>query len=377
MDREILIKSLRGRLEEEERKKVEEWLKASEEHRTYYGRLRRLMIARRKEKVDVGKNYNEFLRRTGRMRRRRFVRRMGYAAAVAVVLLGGVFVWMQRMSDEKLGYSKNILVENADNMVVLKVGEQKVLVMDGSEEQEVLSEKGVVVRQNHATVDYSVKTDSLEVEPVPHMLKVPHGGEFELSLEDGSRVWINSETQVEYMVPFAGEERRVRLKGEAYFQIAKGDKPFVVEFDGMEVKVLGTEFNVKAYGGMEDFATTLVEGKIEFQKGDSSWILHPNEQICMKDGQLCVHEVDVEKYIAWKDGIFAFSNERLEDIMKKLARWYDIEVFYQNPDTKDVRFTGSIDRYVDVRLLLEKLEKMQIVDFSMAGNTITIKWKTK
>lgn len=376
MDRDLLIKSLKGLLTREEEAIVKEWLDASGEHRAYYARLRHLLFLRKRERVDVERNFSEFLRKSGKVYRRRLSQKIGYAAAVVVCVCVTV-VALEWMHEKKWRENKQVnSFEFADNdMVFLEVGDKEVMVMNKADKREIQMGAGVTLQQNHAMVDYSVAEDSVCMKPERHVLNVPHGGEFELALEDGSRVWVNSETRLEYMVPFEECERRVKLKGEAYFQVKKSDKPFIVEFDSLEVRVLGTEFNVKAYGDVEDFAATLVEGKIELASKDSSWFLCPDEQICMENGHLVVRKVDVEKYIAWRDGVFAFSNERLEDIMDRLARWYDIRVFYQNPEVKEVRFTGSINRYADVTLLLDKLEKMKVVDFEVSGNVIMVRWK--
>ena len=203
-------------------------------------------------------------------------------------------------------------------------------------------------------------------------MQVPRGGEFAMKLSDGTMVYLNSETNLRYPVQFHGEERRVILSGEAYFDVTKSDKPFIVEVDDYEVRVLGTRFNVQAYKG-ESFETTLEQGSVEVEVNARVVLLKPGEQaVVTEDGELSKQKVDVHRYTAWKDGQFVFDDERLEDVMNTVARWYDIKVFYRNPEVKDIRINGNISRYKDFSVLLEKIEKLEIVYFDIKENVITV-----
>ena len=208
---------------------------------------------------------------------------------------------------------------------------------------------------------------------VTHMIRVPRGGEFSMKLSDATMVYLNAETDLSYPVQFYGEERRVKLTGEAYFDVTKSDKPFVVEVNGFEVKVLGTRFNIHAYQEETRFETTLEQGRVQVQTKDHTLLLEPGEQaVLTEEGELSKQKVDVRRYTAWKDGQFVFDDERLEDVMNRVARWYDIKVFYRNPEVKDIRINGNISRYKDFSVLLEKIEKLEIVYFDIKGNVITV-----
>ena len=191
--------------------------------------------------------------------------------------------------------------------------------------------------------------------------------------EDGSKIWVNAESNLEYLVPFAGKERRVKLSGEAYFQVAKADIPFIVEFNAYEIKVLGTEFNVKAYKDNETTVATLVNGQISLIVHGDSCTLYPGEQAQISNEKVTVTTVNTANYIAWREGIVAFEEERLENIMNELRRWYDIDVFYENETLKNIRFTGKIDRYEDVRVLLDKIGRLEVVRFEINGNCVLVK----
>lgn len=373
MDRDILTKSLIGRLNDLETRELKEWLEASEEHRTYYRKLQGLAMQKQKEPVDVERNYQEFLQKIHRQPRTRSIRMRGWwaAAAVAVCLCGVAWSLLHREAPAVVEDIPLVVATEGTDALLQVEGRKAFLINENTDEQ-LLQQSGTALGEEANTINYIAPQDSVPVQPKTHLLKIPHSGEFHLELADGTNVWLNAETELEYLVPFAAGERRVKLNGEAYFEVAKSDVPFVVAFKGMEIQVLGTKFNVQAYEDSERFAATLVEGSIALETGAEALKLQPGEQVRKEGEHLVVETVDVTNCIAWKDGVIAFEGERLEDIMEKLGRWYDIEVFYQNPEVKDMRFTGNIDRYEDVRMLLGKIEKMNVVSFTVKGNCITV-----
>lgn len=373
MDRDILTKSLIGQLNDLETRELKEWLEASEEHRAYYRKLQGLAMQKQKEPVDVERNYQEFLQKIHRQPRTRSIRMRGWwaAAAVAVCLCGATWSLLHREAPAVVEDIPLVVATEGTDALLQVEGGKAFLINEDTDEQ-LLQQSGTALGEEANTINYIAPRDSVPVQPKTHLLKIPHSGEFHLELADGTNVWLNAETELEYLVPFATGERRVKLNGEAYFEVAKSDVPFVVAFKGMEIQVLGTKFNVQAYEDSERFAATLVEGSIALETGAEAVKLQPGEQVRKEGEHLVVETVDVTNCIAWKDGVIAFEGERLEDIMEKLGRWYDIEVFYQNPEVKDMRFTGNIDRYEDVRMLLGKIEKMNVVSFTVKGNCITV-----
>lgn len=377
MDREILIKSFVCELNELEKRELEEWLEHSKAHRRYYERLGVLAKQQEKLPVDVERNYREFWERVRQQQAQRRIVRLrkwcGVAAAVACIFGVAIGLMFRAGGGEEPVVDVPLLVATEGTDAVLKIEGEKAFLINEDTDEQLLQRSGTALGDVKNTMNYVESKDSLVVRPKVHALKVPHSGEFHLELADGTHVWLNAETDLEYLVPFPAGERRVKLNGEAYFEVAKAGTPFIVEFKGMEIHVLGTKFNVQAYEDSEHFAATLVEGSIALNAEHEVWQLQPGEQIREEEGRLVVEKVDVTNNIAWKDGVIAFENERLEDIMEKLGRWYDIQVFYQNPEVKSMRFTGNIDRYEDVRMLLGKLEKMNVVSFSVKGNCITVR----
>lgn len=214
-------------------------------------------------------------------------------------------------------------------------------------------------------------------------LVIPRGGEYQLKLADGTKVWINSESKLRYPVHFGADKRVVYLEGEAYFDVEKDKKkPFIVKTQGVDVKVLGTSFNVCSYSDEKEIQTTLVEGKVEVMNTKvkkERVILEPGYQARFKKNGaiLTSQKVDVNLYTSWKDERFVFENIRLEDLLKRLARWYDVEIFYMNNEVKDIRFSGGIKRYDKLDKLLYMFERTHYVDFRMKGRTLTVTKKYK
>ena len=204
----------------------------------------------------------------------------------------------------------------------------------------------------------------LPLEHTPHKIE-----------KDGSKVWLNSGSTLRFPTSFVGSERIVELKGEAYFDITKNSKmPFLVRTNNaMDIKVLGTQFNVMAYDDEKNINTTLIEGSVEVLKGSGKTMLKPGQEAILNrgSGNIKVAEADLEQAIAWKNGYFIFYNENIESIMRKVSRWYNVDVVYQgNLSNKD--FVGTISRNKNVSELLKMLELTGAVHFSIDGRRITV-----
>ena len=213
-----------------------------------------------------------------------------------------------------------------------------------------------------------------------HTLKVPRGGEYFLTLADGTEVWLNAETEIRYPVQFTGDKRVVYLDGEAYFTVAPDkNKPFTVVSTHASVSVLGTQFNFRAYPDERDVQTTLVSGSVIMQseKYKQQIKLVPGEQGVLEknSAKLMKQEVNTYLYTAWKDGRFAFRDARLEDLFNILARWYDLSVFYQSPEAKDIRFTGDLNKTDDFKSILKIIEQNERVIFTVNQRTVFIQAK--
>jgi ferric-dicitrate binding protein FerR (iron transport regulator) len=207
-----------------------------------------------------------------------------------------------------------------------------------------------------------------------HTWRVPRGGEFFLTLPDGTRVWLNSESTIVYPNRFDAGERRIRMEGEAYFDVVKnGEQPFVVEAGGARIDVTGTRFNVAAYGDMVE--TTLAEGGVRMTAGGSVVELRPDMQAVYVAGgdAIAVRSVDAAAYGAWKEGLLEFRDLPLSEITARLGRWYDVDFSFERSEVADMRFTGAFKREDSIVSILDVIKNTKSVGYSIDGNTITLK----
>ena len=207
-----------------------------------------------------------------------------------------------------------------------------------------------------------------------NILRVPRGGEYSVVLGDGTSVCLNSESELRYPVQFDRRERRVFLRGEGYFEVAKDpEHPFVVEVEDAKIEVLGTIFNVSGYAEEERVVTTLVEGVVRLSSDNESVLLEPNEQgVLDKDGHLSKVEVNVFPYVAWQKGLFVFRQQSLERVMQVVSRWYDVKVVFKDEETKRISFTGNMRRYGNFEQVVRMLEMTGGLNFNIEGRTIYI-----
>ena len=294
-----------------------------------------------------------------------------------------------------LGYylvqTSSFLKDPVANVIEIQPGGPKaqLILANGSkvdldnEKVTALREKdGTRIEKESGTLKYQEQEqDNKKDYSIYNTVEIPKGGEYQLQLADGTKVHLNSMSSLKFPVRFTGKRREVELTGEAYFEVTKdAQHPFVVNMNGMQIEVLGTSFNVKAYESDSEMVTTLVEGKVKVKaiNGRSEQvILHPNQQAQLnhQNGNIEVDEVDVSLYTAWKNGKFLFRDERLEDIMKELSRWYDIKVFYMNQSVKELQFSGNLNKYKDISSMLEMIQVTESVTVEVKGNIIVFSEK--
>jgi ferric-dicitrate binding protein FerR (iron transport regulator) len=208
-----------------------------------------------------------------------------------------------------------------------------------------------------------------------NMLETPKGGQYRLALPDGSKVWLNASTRLYFPTAFKPGERKVKVIGEAYFEVRSDPKnPFIVETSkGAFLRVLGTSFNVNAYQEDAQEITTLLTGSLQVTRSESQALLKPGQQAIINTGKILdVQEAETSYAVAWKEGYFMFNREPVKDVMNKIARWYDVEVVYQGPVT-ETRFWGTVSRFSRVNDVLKMLEATGRVHFTIEGRRIYVK----
>lgn len=375
------MKALLKEISEGEWRELEGWLNASEQNRKFFESLH----SEEYLKKAVG-DHNRVLRDAGWKQiksktvevRSRKIRLQVYRVAVAIIfplMLGG-FIWYMMGTVEKQSglplAHQEIKVGGSKAVVTLSTGEQVALFGDTT----VCVNDGLSTMINQRdTLNFMKNNDVVVAENSYTVIEIPRGGEYIVRLEDGTVVYLNSESELRIPVHFGSEERRVWLKGEAYFSVKHESKRrFIVRTDRADVSVLGTEFGVRAYSGEKEFLTTLVKGSVEVKSDHDVHQIVPGEQATVDNmGKIEVREVNVDEFVAWKSGRVVFVNARLEDIMDELQRWYDFNVFYSSPELKELRFTMDIMKYKEVSEIFKLMEKIKKVSFSVNGNNVILK----
>ncbi|KIO78997.1 hypothetical protein TH53_00495 [Pedobacter lusitanus] len=207
-----------------------------------------------------------------------------------------------------------------------------------------------------------------------NIIETPRGGEYQVLLPDGSKAWLNAASKLKYPVSFAAAKTRtVELSGEGYFEVAKDkEHPFQVKTDNQEVEVLGTKFNINSYKDEAIVKTTLVEGRVKVFSSQNSKILLPGQQAKLQAGYIKVETVNAVNEIGWKNGKFTFNDEELGNVMRKISRWYDIEVVFQDPQAAKKVFSGKMSRSDDINTLLRKLQKTGEAKFKIEGRKVIV-----
>lgn len=302
-----------------------------------------------------------------------------WSIAASIILLVGLFVG-RTINEVRDMHEEQVLVKNVmqpgTSKAILMMADGKEVVLEQGQNLNILLNERVRVATSNRGIVYEEHGKGVVTEEY-NKLTTPIGGEYSLVLSDGTKVFLNADSELKYPVEFSDGKRIVDLKGEAYFEVHKDSlRPFVVRMNGSEVTVLGTSFNVNTYGDDGQIYTTLVNGSVRVSsvKNGQAEVLKPGMQSVMdvQSGQLTVREVDVEPYVAWREGRFVFRAMTLDLIMRQLQRWYDFEVFYQNPELKDYEFRGVIKRDMDLDKVLSVIKVTTNVDFEVKGKVITI-----
>ncbi|WP_052634590.1 FecR domain-containing protein [Sanguibacteroides justesenii] len=310
-----------------------------------------------------------------RLKRNRLRRWSMVGVKVAAVLVCGFFVVLW-MNEEREPEQRELWTAEKLKTPYLLVGESKKIDLFDSL---TIVQRGVVV-ENRAGGKLSYRSASVRgtEEPIVNKLVVPKGCEYYVELSDGTKVWLNAASELSYPVSFNAVERDVELRGEAYFEVTKSEVPFVVKTGSMDIRVLGTAFNVMAYADESDVEVTLEEGSVRIHADDKEVLLSPGQQAVFEktDSILQVKKVDTEIYTGWRSGEFLFEGESLERVGRKLARWYDMEIVVDSV-LRHRSLNGSLKRYESIREFLDVLELTNEVKVNYREDRVEILSKKK
>ena len=382
----IIAASLKGNANDEEQRTLREWLSVSTRNKKIYDefkdgkRLEQKIVE--SQQINWKIDYQHFITKRQRTRKNRRMKTIIRYAAILTLPIVAAGIFLLQKNDRQTIVSISEVIKPGEHKAVLITGGGERITLSDSTLSPIQEQNGMIVNVTNNKVSYILPEDSLctQGSPIFNTLQIPRGGEYFLTLADGTEVWLNAETEIRYPVQFTGDKRVVYLDGEAYFTVAPDkNKPFTVVSTHASVSVLGTQFNFRAYPDERDVQTTLVSGSVIMQseKYKQQIKLVPGEQGVLEknSAKLMKQEVNTYLYTAWKDGRFAFRDARLEDLFNILARWYDLSVFYQSPEAKDIRFTGDLNKTDDFKSILKIIEQNERVIFTVNQRTVFIQAK--
>lgn len=390
---ELLDKSVLNILTPEESQELNAWREANPEHEQLYQRFHNVEYLRREyvkyHKIDTARPLADMMHRIGeqaaapRIGQRGWMKYAGIAASLVLLLGLGAYIFGNQEAaplEEAVAFNEFAEIHHGETKAVLTKANGEQIVMD--EEVKAVDAASLVQNEEVSAAESSPVEASEETkEPQMNTLEVPRGGEFKIELEDGTIVWLNSQTQLIYPEQFTGKERRVKVEGEALFKVAKDEKhPFFVETAGQEVRVFGTEFNVRNYPEDLEVQTTLVEGRISLNRiknPDNCLILAPGHQVrfdkATEEAQIFSTATDI--ITSWRSGMFVFENQSLAQIMCDLSRWYDFEYEFEEERLANTLFMGSMSRYDSFDKVLSVIEKSGGLKFHYINNKVRISAK--
>jgi len=331
------------------------------------------------QKVDIQAGWETISPVIAKRQKHIFRRKMlRYAATILLPFLitGGIYIYTQlQLKQQQYSVATLSKIHPGSTKAVLILNNGDSLLLDTSDNQTIKEKDGTLIEKSDGKLNYSNSSNEETVQPIYNTLNIPRGGEYNLVLADGTRVYLNAMSSFKYPVKFSGKYREVELSGEAYFQVTKdASRPFIVKTTAINIEVLGTSFNLNAYENTERIVTTLVDGsvKIDSHIKNGSQLLVPEEQAIfdIKSGLTEIKKVDVNLYTAWKDGNFIFYDTRLEEIMSTLTRWYTANVIYANGSVKNLRFSGNLNRYDDINQLLDIIRSTGKINIEIKNKTI-------
>ncbi|WP_298780004.1 FecR family protein [uncultured Polaribacter sp.] len=378
---EIIVKFITKSISADELDILSEWIEHKENEQFFYEYIKLNYVAdfnlssfnKEKAKLLFLSSIEE---KTIVNKKRKLLIPLKYIAAVAIIFIVSLpFIFKKSdFSKKPVVYQEPVLPGEDKAILTLQDGENVFL-------EKGKNYKKNNVKSNGENLFYNQNKSQENSKIAYNYLTIPRGGQFFVQLSDGTKVWLNSESKLKYPVKFIeGQSRKVELiYGEAYFKVSSSKNhngsDFRVNSNAQDIVVLGTEFNIKANQNSNFIKTTLVEGSVEVNNGVVRKLLSPGEQsiININNEKIDLKKVDVSYEIAWKNGFFMFDKESLEDIMKTLARWYDVNVVYENVEKRNVIFSGFLNRKDNINELLDYLEKTGEIDFEISDKEIKIK----
>jgi ferric-dicitrate binding protein FerR (iron transport regulator) len=379
----------------EETKELFGWIKKSKDDALLKEKIKELWAGHESDRqlpnVDWDAIYMKIINTPVIGKRHLWFRVAAAAVIITVLSVGSYFIFndhpakpIAKTKTQQQTRFENDLVPGG-NKAVLTLANGAQIILD-SATNGALTQQGntKIIKLDNGQLSYNSLNGSSSSpktgEILYNIISTPRGGQYQVVLADGSKVWLNAASSLRFPTSFTGKERDVALTGEGYFEVAhNATKPFKVSVMGTEIEVLGTHFNVNAYDDETTIKTTLLEGSVKVGKGSASKTIRPGEQAQIENHdnslnpKIMIQAVDIDAAVAWKNGRFIFHGNDIQSVMRQLARWYDVDVSYQGNVT-DEEFVGVINRsrYENISEILDMLEKTRTVSFAISGHHVTV-----
>ncbi len=386
----LLLKKMTGELTDEETATLEAWRLSSAIHQKKYEELTSFHSLQQKVK-----NFMEADTKAEQLvvpitHRVHLLRKWRWAAAVILLLSAAAYFTLTRKTEPPLAdsnFHSQKAIAPGSSKAVLTLADGSTIDLDSTSKGELARQGNTrIIKDANGKVAYNPKDTSAQ-SVLMNTLSTPKGGQYELTLPDGTNVWLNAASSITFPTAFAGNQRRVEITGEVYFEVVKNKaQSFIVDVNGQQsVEVLGTQFNINSYSDETDIQTTLIEGSVKVHSGipgparkDAvSVILKPGQQAVIapsdqqpEKGIIVNSGIDIERVMAWKKGLFNFNGANVPSVMRQLERWYDIHVLYEGV-IPAIRFKGELDRGVNLSEILKILPEIGI-RYRMEGRTLIV-----
>ena len=372
-----------GQLSGQENDLFEQWLEKSERNRKFFKRIQNgrdfLVRNEQYESVNVKHGWNEFSKAINIQRKRaRLHSCLKYAAVILfpVIIVVALHYYVNHQIEIKNRTIQLASIKPGTRNAILILNNGQKVDLDNQKVKALKESDGTIINKIQDELNYAGRQSVKTKKRLQNIVVIPRGGEYCLILSDSTRVFLNSMSKLVFPVRFSGATREISLEGEAYFEVRKDKQhPFIVNVNGMQVNVLGTSFNVKAYPDEKNVYTTLVEGRVAINTGgqsDEEWLLNPDEQAVFdkSDEGLKIRKVDASQYMQWTIGKYVFTDRTLDEIMRSLSRWYDFTYSYRDESIKDIRFEGGLDKYKSIDPIIDIIERTGKVRVIVKGKEI-------
>lgn len=367
----LLNRYTSGKCSEEEKAIIESWY-------LHYKDNSEIDITDEERIRDLQNVFNALLvqQQDIKIHRIRLYRIAASAAAAILIMIAGFYFYNPHQVNPLAAHINEQKIVPGGNKATLTLADGSKILLDDAKTGILAEQAGVEVQKAaDGQLIYSVSSSagpSAGATGAYNTIETPVGGSYQVNLPDGTKVWLNAASSLSFPAKFTDGSRIVKLTGEAYFEVTKNKHmPFMVKFNDQVVEVLGTVFNINSYADEGANKTTLFEGSVKLSQNNRDVLLVPGQQAIYAKNEIKVVEADLEETLAWKEGYFLFKNEDIQGIMRKIARWYDVEVSYSGK-VPDIGFGGKISRSTDITEVLNALQLTNSVHFKIEGRRIVV-----